>query len=105
MNLVALLASLVTVMRGYYTTVHGKITSVMNVLNNHIGNTQNPHRTTKAHVGLGRVPNYPAATKPKAVVGTDNNSLMTPRRTAEAIDAQVFEQLADAFESATERLG
>lgn len=57
-------------------------------LKNHIENLNNPHQTTKSHVGLGNVQNYPVATKAQAEAGTDNASYMTPLRTKEAIAKQ-----------------
>jgi hypothetical protein len=51
----------------------------------HVGNTNNPHETTKAQVGLGSVENYPIATQTQAQVGTNNTAYMTPLRVAQAI--------------------
>lgn len=39
----------------------------------------NPHGTTKAHVGLGKVANYPPATDAQALDITNNTTLLTPR--------------------------
>jgi hypothetical protein len=53
--------------------------------------TDNPHQVTKAQVGLGSVPNYPAASSAEALGGTATNRLMTPATTQanvnQAIDA------------------
>lgn len=38
-------------------------------LNNHVARGDNPHNTTKAQVGLGNVPNYPAATQDQLNAG------------------------------------
>jgi hypothetical protein len=59
----------------------------------HLNDYNNPHRTTKTHVGLGNVPNYPPATQLKAEDGLDNASLMTPRTTAQAITKQALTPL------------
>lgn len=45
----------------------------------------NPHKVKKADVGLGKVPNYPAATELTASDPTINNEVMTPLTTAIAI--------------------
>lgn len=60
-----------------------------NTLDAHIGNSNNPHNTTKAQVGLTNVQDYPTATQPEAEAGTAANRYMTPARTAQAIVALV----------------
>jgi hypothetical protein len=55
----------------------------------HITNYNNPHRVTKAQVGLTSVEDFGIATTTEAQQGTVNNKYMTPLRTKEAIDAQV----------------
>lgn len=55
----------------------------------HVSRTDNPHGTDKEDVGLGNVPNYPAAGQVDAEEGTNNASFMTPLRTAQAITALV----------------
>lgn len=55
------------------------------VLDGHAARTDNPHETTKAHVGLSNVPNYALATISEAEAGVSNTTLMSPGRTADAI--------------------
>ncbi len=50
---------------------------------------------TPEEVGLGNVPNYPAATDQEALAGTSNESLMTPAKTALAVQGELARQLAD----------
>lgn len=50
---------------------------------------------TAQEVGLGQVPNYPPATLQQALDGTSDASLMTPVKTAAAVQAEVIRQLAD----------
>lgn len=52
----------------------------------HLDDKQNPHDTTKAHVGLGLVDNYATASQAAAEAGATNNLFMTPLRVAQAID-------------------
>lgn len=52
----------------------------------HASRTDNPHGTTKAHVGLGSVQNYGIASQANAEAGTSNSVYMTPLRTKQAID-------------------
>lgn len=54
----------------------------------------NPHQVTKAQVGLGSVPNYPAATSAEALAGTATNRLMSPATTQASID-QAINSLCD----------
>lgn len=65
------------------------ITSMDSLVNDHINNTNNPHNTTKAQVGLGSVQNYGVAATADATTGTANNLYMTPLRVKEAITSQV----------------
>ncbi|AST98646.1 hypothetical protein BC8716_15585 [Shouchella clausii] len=52
----------------------------------HANNKNNPHGTTKAHVGLSNVPNWSGATQAEARAGTNDSKIMTPLRTKESID-------------------
>ena len=58
-------------------------------LTDHIANVNNPHKTNKAHVGLGLVSNFATADDVQAVEGTANNLFMTPFQTKRAILSQV----------------
>lgn len=44
----------------------------------HVNNTNNPHGTTKAHVGLGNVDNFPTATLTQVEEGTSSATFVTP---------------------------
>lgn len=55
----------------------------------HIADRNNPHRVTKAQVGLDKVENYPVASREEAEQGVANNRYMTPERTKQAIQVQV----------------
>lgn len=58
-------------------------------LDAHVNNSNNPHNTTKTHVGLGSVDNYATASQAEAEAGSAANRFMTPVRTAQAITALV----------------
>ncbi len=60
----------------------------------HANRTDNPHGTTKAQIGLGNVPNYAGATQAQAEAGAIDTALMTPLRTAQAIQALAGSALA-----------
>ena len=57
----------------------------------HIADDQNPHKVTKAQVGLGLVQNYGIATKAQAEAGSVNTAYMTPLRVGEAIEHRVVD--------------
>ena len=51
-----------------------------NLVDLHANRTDNPHGTTKTHVGLSAVQNYGIATQQEAVAGVVANKYMTPER-------------------------
>lgn len=55
----------------------------------HLADSNNPHATTKAQVGLGSVENYSVANTIEAALGESNARYMTPLTVKAAIDAQV----------------
>jgi hypothetical protein len=55
----------------------------------HTSDVNNPHQTTKAHVGLGVVQNYAVASQAEAEAASSNARYMTPLRTREAVEAIV----------------
>lgn len=59
---------------------------VVPVINAHVNRKDNPHGTTKVHVGLGSVDNYATATTVEAQAGVATNRFMTPALTKVAID-------------------
>lgn len=58
-------------------------------LDAHKNDLNNPHQTTKVHVGLGSVQNYAIASQAEAEAGSSNARYSTPLRVREAIDALV----------------
>lgn len=67
----------------------GDTTGQLALLNGHIENTENPHGTTKAHVGLSLVQNYGVASQADAEAGTALDRYMTPIRVREAVRAMI----------------
>lgn len=59
-------------------------------IDTHVNRTDNPHSTTKAHVGLGSVENYGIATQAESELGASNARYMTPLRVKDAINYQVL---------------
>ena len=56
-------------------------------LDTHTQRTDNPHGTTKDQIGLDLAPNYPPTTVSVAILGLDDETLMTPMTTWAAIQA------------------
>lgn len=56
----------------------GQFPQIDDDLRRHVARFDNPHRVTKAQVGLGNVENTPLATIEQARAGVSNSSLMTP---------------------------
>lgn len=56
------------------------------VFNDHVNDFNNPHRVTKAQVGLGLVDNYQTANEAEARYAINNDRFMTPRRTKDAVE-------------------
>lgn len=59
-------------------------------LNAHISNTNNPHNTTKAQVGLGSVDNFATATVAQAAAGASSALFVTPAGVKGYCDANVM---------------
>jgi hypothetical protein len=71
----------------YFQTGNGK------PITDHLVNTNNPHSTTKAQVGLGSVENYGISDQASAETGTSNILYMTPLRVKQAITLQAVTPL------------
>lgn len=65
-----------------FTNPRGVLLSIqeyaLKPLNAHINATGNVHRMVPADIGLGNVPNYPAATPAQAIDPTNTTTLLTP---------------------------
>lgn len=62
-------------------------------LNNHMQDKNNPHGTTKAHVGLGNVENYAVAKTSDMVAASSNTLYTTPVRVRDAINEHAIKPL------------
>jgi hypothetical protein len=67
--------------------VKSAITANTSDFSAHIGNTNNPHQTTKAQVNLGNVQNYPMASTAEAQAGNATDRYMSPQLTNQAIQS------------------
>lgn len=66
----------------------------------HINNTNNPHGTTKVHVGLGSVPNLPLANATQAIDPLNNAAFMSPYTTALMVQSLIPTDRIDDLELA-----
>lgn len=82
---------------GFFTTIRDR-------LNGHTGATGNVHGLEPSDIGLGNVPDWLGATVDQAKSGLSNNAFMTPRRTADFADENVFAVIGTAFETAADDL-
>lgn len=55
-------------------------------IDTHLNDASNPHKTTKAQVGLGLVDNFATATQAQAEIATDKQTFMTPFLTMASIE-------------------
>lgn len=104
MNLVALLVTLSTYMRSYFGTIRGNVEVLARRLNEHVLSRNNPNGVTKKQVGLGKVQDYPPATKEQAEEGKSGQVVMTPRRTGNFIDKQFCDPMIAVLDKAIEDL-
>lgn len=58
-------------------------------INNHIGDTSNPHKVTAAQVGLGNIQNFGLATEDEAKQAISNAKYMTPSLTQAVLSANI----------------
>lgn len=98
------LNQLKSVMGQYFATALDKFTTLRNRLNAHTAATGNVHDLKAADIGLGNVPDWLPATQTQAESGKSNNAFMTPKRTDNYVDKNVYKVIGDAFTAAADDL-
>lgn len=73
--------SIANAIDGSSQLLSGKVQTLVEQLEEHIDNDDNPHDVTKAQIGLGNVPNFSKASINEARTKDVDNRLMTPRMT------------------------
>lgn len=68
---------------------------VMQALQAHMDDENNPHNQRKEHVGLNLAPNFPPATITATVEGIEDNTLVHPRGAKRAIEVVAVTQFND----------
>ncbi|WDS62258.1 hypothetical protein [Pseudomonas phage D6] len=81
-----------------------KLNTIFSRTNEHILEKGNVHGLEAADLGLDRVPNYAPATKNQAVTGVNNTTVMTPKRTTDWAEENVYGPIGEAFRDAAARL-
>lgn len=71
--------------------------AVLDIVNDHTTDRDNPHQVTKDQVGLDRVENYSMADSIEAVIGERADLYMSPQTTAELVSDRITLALDDAF--------
>lgn len=87
-----------------FTQVSAKLNSIIQRLNAHTTAKGNVHDLTAEDLGLELVPNFDLATKEEAVAATNNTTLMSPARTNEWAEENVYGPIAEAFGDAADKL-
>jgi hypothetical protein len=93
-------ATVVTV----FTTLVGKIQTMLTRLNAHTEATGNVHDLSPADIGLELTPNYAPATLLEAAGAANNTTVMTPARTNDWAEENVYGPIAEAFGNAADQL-
>lgn len=71
------------------------------LMTNHIADRANPHRVTAEQVGLGNVPNYPAATAAEVAAMVTFNALVTPGDLKTFLDGSVQQRIQQGIQGIT----
>lgn len=86
------------------TGVQTALKTLSKRINDHILSKGNPHEMEPADIGLDRVANYGPSTTTEAQQGNNNTSLMTPKRTTQWAEENVYGPIGEAFRDAAARL-
>lgn len=100
----AIITKLIQRMERFGLTVSAKFTTVKDRLNLHQTQLSKLQNMQPDEIGLGQLPNYPPATRNQAQGAINNNSLMTPRRTDDWAQVNVYGPIGQAFKDAAARL-
>lgn len=87
-----------------FTMVSTKLNTIIQRLNQHTAATGNVHGLTKDDIDLELVPNFALATKQEAIGAVNNTTLMSPARTNEWAEENVYGPIAKAFGDAADLL-
>lgn len=98
------LNQLISDMKGLGTGVGAQLKKLSERINGHILARGNPHDMQPADIGLDRVANYGPATVVEAQKGVNNTTVMTPKRTTNWAEENVYGPIGELFRDAAARL-
>ncbi len=104
MNLAALLNTLTAYMVAYFHTTQLKIETLSTLFIDHVRNPDIHEGIDKKTIGLSRVRNLNTATKSQAKEGLSNSAYMTPQRTSDFADENIYKELETIFADGLDRL-
>lgn len=100
----ALLNAMYASLRAFGTTIAGKFTSLGERLNEMEDTIRKVELLSPDDIGLGKVNNYSSSTLDDAKEAISNSSNMTPRRTRDYAEVNIFGPIGTSFKNATARL-
>lgn len=92
------------VLTSYLNRVTDMMKSLRDRINTHTQAKGNVHDMEPADIGLGNVPDWLPATTEQAKVPSSNTAFMTPRRTLDFADENVYKVIGGAFKAASDKL-
>lgn len=98
MSMPDIAAQKINAMMALFNATRNKVILLATQLKAHLTNTNNPHRVDKFDVGLGKVQNFAPAKKAQAVAGKNNNTVMTPVRVEQYMEANIYTPLTQLFD-------
>lgn len=99
MSMSSAMSALIASMGDLYVTQKGKIDLAVTKIKAHLLDVRNPHRVDKFDVGLGKVQNRAPATPEQAAAGTNNNTVMSPKRADEYSTVNIYDPLITLFDA------
>jgi hypothetical protein len=86
----------------------GEVVNRLTLVKNRLDALESTTRTLKNQtadaIGLGQTPNYAPTTLKQAKGGVNNTSIMTPRRTADYAEENIYGPIGEAFKASASRL-
>jgi len=101
MTLTAKLTEAVAIAAEVDQNLYNRLVQILNEFNRHVVDTANPHRLHKRQLHLSRVQNFAPSTLKQAKDGRNNNTVMTPKRTMDFAEENIYNPLTLLFDAAT----
>lgn len=98
------LATILAQMTQSFIATRTKVGFILTQLKAHLTDVKNPHYVDKFDIGLSKVQNQAPANEAQARAGRNNNTVMSPKRVDQYMDAKVYTPLTVLFEDAISKL-